>query len=121
VGGLEYLVTVGFRPEEVLAIATMRAVAALGLDAVTGRLAPGYDADSIVVDGDPRAHLGARQGSAASSPEDATACPTAAGSTSARRARRSPHRTTTSTSGCSPRRERDARRNRTPRRGAAGC
>jgi len=57
VGALEYLVTLGFRPEQVLAMATTEAAAALGIDAVTGRLAPGYDADLIVVDGDPRADI----------------------------------------------------------------
>jgi imidazolonepropionase-like amidohydrolase len=56
-GALEYLVTLGFRPEEVLAMATTEAAAALGVDAITGRLAPGYDADLIVVDGDPRADI----------------------------------------------------------------
>ena len=58
-GGLEYLVTLGFRPEQVLAMATTEAAAALGVGAVTGRLAPGYDADLIVVDGDPRADIAA--------------------------------------------------------------
>jgi imidazolonepropionase-like amidohydrolase len=59
VGGLEYLVTLGFPPAEVLAMATTKAAAALGLGAVTGRLAPGYDADLIVVDGDPLADIAA--------------------------------------------------------------
>jgi imidazolonepropionase-like amidohydrolase len=59
VGALEYLVTLGFRPEQVLAMATTEAAAALGVAAVTGRLAPGYDADLIVVDGDPRADIAA--------------------------------------------------------------
>ena len=59
VGGLQYLVTLGFEPAEVLAMATTEAAAALGVDAITGRLAPGYDADLIVVDGDPRADLAA--------------------------------------------------------------
>jgi imidazolonepropionase-like amidohydrolase len=59
VGGLEYLVTLGFRPADVLAMATTKAAAALGLGAVTGRLAPGYDADLIVVDGDPLADIAA--------------------------------------------------------------
>jgi imidazolonepropionase-like amidohydrolase len=59
-GGLGALVTLlGFRPEEVIAMATTRAAAALGLGAVTGRLAAGYDADLIVVDGDPRADIAA--------------------------------------------------------------
>ena len=34
-------------------MATTEAAAGLGLGAVTGRLAPGYDADLIVVHGDP--------------------------------------------------------------------
>jgi imidazolonepropionase-like amidohydrolase len=57
VGALEYLVTLGFRPEDVLAMATTEAAAALGVDAITGRLAPGFDADLIVVDGDPRTDI----------------------------------------------------------------
>jgi len=52
-GALEYLVRLGFRPAEVIAMATTEAAAALGVDAITGRLAPGFDADLIVVDGDP--------------------------------------------------------------------
>jgi imidazolonepropionase-like amidohydrolase len=59
VGGLEYLVTLGFQAEEVLAMATTQAAAALGLDTITGRLAPGYDADLIVVDGDPGTDISA--------------------------------------------------------------
>ena len=62
VGGLEYLVTLGFRHAEVLAMATTEAAAALGLGAVTGHLAPGYDADLIVVDGDPQADITALRG-----------------------------------------------------------
>jgi imidazolonepropionase-like amidohydrolase len=57
VGGLEYLVTLGFRPAQVLTMATTEAAAALGLGATTGRLAPGYDADLIVVHGDPEADI----------------------------------------------------------------
>ena len=56
-GGLEYFVALGFRPAEVLAMATTRAAAALGLEGTTGRLAAGYDADLIVVDGDPEADI----------------------------------------------------------------
>src|SRR6266516_4562916 len=52
-GGLEYLVKLGFRAADVVAMATTEAAAALGLGAVTGRLEPGYDADLIVVHGDP--------------------------------------------------------------------
>ena len=57
VGGLEYLVTLGFQPAQVLAMATTEAASALGLGALTGRLAPGYDADLIVVHGDPQADI----------------------------------------------------------------
>jgi imidazolonepropionase-like amidohydrolase len=56
-GGLEYFVRLGFSPVQVLAMATTEAAAALGVDAITGRLAPGYDADLIVVDGDPLADI----------------------------------------------------------------
>jgi len=59
VGGLEYLATLGFQPAQVLAMATTEAAAALGLGATTGRLAPGYDADLIVVRGDPQADIAA--------------------------------------------------------------
>jgi imidazolonepropionase-like amidohydrolase len=59
VGGLEYLVTLGFRPADVLAMATTEAAAALGVDAITGRLAPGFDADVIVVGGDPSTDIAA--------------------------------------------------------------
>jgi imidazolonepropionase-like amidohydrolase len=59
VGGLAHLVTLGFRPADVLAMATSEAADALGLGATTGRLAPGYDADVIVVDGDPVADISA--------------------------------------------------------------
>ncbi len=56
-GGLEYLVKLGFRPADVLAMATTEAAAVLGVGAVTGRLAPGYEADLIVVHGDPLADI----------------------------------------------------------------
>ena len=59
VGGLEYFVTLGFRPADVLAMANTEAAAALGVDAITGRLAPGFDADVIVVDGDPSTDIAA--------------------------------------------------------------
>jgi imidazolonepropionase-like amidohydrolase len=55
-GGLAAMVSLlGFRPVDVITMATTEAAAALGLGAVTGRLAPGYEADLIVVDGDPLA------------------------------------------------------------------
>jgi imidazolonepropionase-like amidohydrolase len=59
VGGLEYLAKLGFRPADVLAMATTEAAAVLGVGAITGRLAPGYEADLIVVHGDPLADIAA--------------------------------------------------------------
>jgi imidazolonepropionase-like amidohydrolase len=59
VGGLVHLVTLGLEPEQVIAMATTHAAAAVGVGDVTGRLAPGYDADLIVVDGDPLADISA--------------------------------------------------------------
>jgi adenine deaminase len=47
----------GFKPAEVITMATTEAAAALGVGSVTGRLAPGYEADLIVVDGDPQADI----------------------------------------------------------------
>jgi imidazolonepropionase-like amidohydrolase len=61
-GGLEYLVTLGFTPAQVLAMATTGAAAALGVDEITGRLSPGYEADLIVVDGDPLSDIAALGG-----------------------------------------------------------
>src|SRR5215469_15552365 len=58
-GGLEYLVKLGFRASDVLAMATTEAAAGLGLGAVTGRLAPGYEADLVVVHGDPLTDIAA--------------------------------------------------------------
>jgi imidazolonepropionase-like amidohydrolase len=56
-GGLEYLVSLGFSPAEVIAMATGLAAAALGLGDVTGALAPGLEADVLVVAGDPLADI----------------------------------------------------------------
>ena len=59
-GGLEAMVTLlGFRPSDVIAMATTQAASALGVGAITGRLTPGYDADLIVVDGDPLSDIAA--------------------------------------------------------------
>jgi imidazolonepropionase-like amidohydrolase len=58
-GGLKYLVSLGFTPAQVLAMATTEAAAALGVEQITGRLAPGYEADLIVVDGDPLTDIAA--------------------------------------------------------------
>lgn len=59
VGALEYLVTLGFTADQALAMATTEAAEALGVGGSTGRLAPGYQADLIVVDGDPLADIAA--------------------------------------------------------------
>ena len=57
-GGLAAMVTLlGLAPADVIAMATTEAAAVLGVGEVTGRLAPGYDADLIVVDGDPLADI----------------------------------------------------------------
>jgi imidazolonepropionase-like amidohydrolase len=59
-GGLAAMVSLlGFSPAEVIAMATTEAAAVLGLGAVTGRLASGYEADLIVADGDPLADIAA--------------------------------------------------------------
>jgi imidazolonepropionase-like amidohydrolase len=50
---------VQWSPEAVLRAATSAAAAALGIEHVTGRLAPGLAADVLLVDGDPLADLGA--------------------------------------------------------------
>jgi imidazolonepropionase-like amidohydrolase len=46
------LVTAGLSVTEALATATSGAAEACGVSARKGRLAPGYDADLLVVDGD---------------------------------------------------------------------
>ena len=46
-------VALGFAPEQALAAATSAAAEAIGLAGVTGRIAPGYSADLLLVDGDP--------------------------------------------------------------------
>jgi imidazolonepropionase-like amidohydrolase len=58
-GALELYEYLGFRPGRVLEMATVTSAAALGLGDRVGRLAPGYGADLLVVDGDPLAGLDA--------------------------------------------------------------
>lgn len=59
VSGLEAMHDVGgMTAVEVLRAATSVAAQALDVDDVTGRIAPGLDADLIAVDGDPRQDLG---------------------------------------------------------------
>ncbi|MEU3412236.1 metal-dependent hydrolase family protein [Streptomyces sp. NPDC006658] len=52
-GSLELFEHLGFPRERVLALATTEAAGAVGLREHTGRLAPGLDADLLVVDADP--------------------------------------------------------------------
>jgi imidazolonepropionase-like amidohydrolase len=59
VGALEMYEWLGFPPARILEIATVDSARALGLADVTCRLAPGYSADLIVVNGDPLTNLSA--------------------------------------------------------------
>ncbi|WP_411123917.1 amidohydrolase family protein [Streptomyces sp. x-19] len=54
---LELYAWLGFPAERVIELATVSSARALGLAGTTGRVAPGLDADLVVVDGDPRADL----------------------------------------------------------------
>ena len=54
----EFAFFAGLSAVEVLRSATSDCATAIGLGAVTGRLASGYDADVLVVDGDPLSDLG---------------------------------------------------------------
>jgi imidazolonepropionase-like amidohydrolase len=57
VGGLEAFEHSGLSRARILELATVDAAGALGLGASTGRLVPGYDADVVVVGGDPLTDL----------------------------------------------------------------
>jgi imidazolonepropionase-like amidohydrolase len=50
---IEALIRCGMSPAEALAAATSRAAQVCGLGDRKGRLAPGFDADLLAVDGDP--------------------------------------------------------------------
>lgn len=54
---VELLVEAGFTPVEAIRIATLNGATYLGLAARTGSVAPGKDADLIVVRGDPSARI----------------------------------------------------------------
>jgi imidazolonepropionase-like amidohydrolase len=56
---VEQTAMIGVPPEEALMLATSRAAAACGLGHHKGRLAPGFDADIVAVDGNPLADLAA--------------------------------------------------------------
>jgi imidazolonepropionase-like amidohydrolase len=57
--GLDVLADAGMSPRAVIAAATHRAAEAIGLGAITGRLAEGFAADAVAVEGDPTQDLGA--------------------------------------------------------------
>lgn len=57
--GMQQLVQSGLPTEEVLIAATSRGAAAVGLAGVVGVVEPGYEADLLVIDGDPRENIGA--------------------------------------------------------------
>ncbi|BEL06274.1 amidohydrolase family protein [Actinoplanes sichuanensis] len=56
---LQQTAMLGVTPATALTLATSRAAAACGLAGTKGRLAPGFDADIVAVDGDPLADLAA--------------------------------------------------------------
>ncbi len=58
-GALEMYEFLGFPPARIIEMATVTSAAALGLAGRTGQIAPGYDADLLVVEGDPLTGLDA--------------------------------------------------------------
>jgi imidazolonepropionase-like amidohydrolase len=58
---LQELVGVGLTPVEAIRSATTVAAELLGIEDRTGRIAPGFEADLIVLDGDPLADVGVFQ------------------------------------------------------------
>jgi imidazolonepropionase-like amidohydrolase len=63
VGSLEFFSHLGFPADRVIEMATVDAAEALGIQTETGRIAPGSQADLLVVDGDPRQDIGALRNS----------------------------------------------------------
>ncbi|MGP3684539.1 amidohydrolase family protein [Streptomyces sp. IBSNAI002] len=59
VGALGFYEHLGVSRDRILAMATTEAAAALGVDDQTGRIAPGYSADLLLVDGNPLEDLSA--------------------------------------------------------------
>ncbi|GGM81271.1 amidohydrolase [Longimycelium tulufanense] len=57
VNALELYEYLGFTHDQTIELATVNSARALGLGTRTGQLTPGYDADLLVVDGDPRHDL----------------------------------------------------------------
>ncbi|MCF3122321.1 amidohydrolase family protein [Streptomyces arenae] len=58
-GALSFYAHLGIPKSQILDMATRHSAEALGLGASTGRIAPGYRADLLLVDGDPLADLAA--------------------------------------------------------------
>lgn len=56
---LEWFVKAGLTPTEALATATTNGAALLGMEQSLGAIAPGYYADIVAVEGDPRTDIGA--------------------------------------------------------------
>jgi imidazolonepropionase-like amidohydrolase len=54
---LGWFVKIGMTPAQALATATVNGAAILGMDQTLGRIAPGYFADIVAVDGDPLADI----------------------------------------------------------------
>ncbi|MFF4673989.1 amidohydrolase family protein [Streptomyces sp. NPDC001279] len=59
VPALSFYSHLGLAPASIIDMATSEAAAALGLGSTTGRIAPGYSADLLLVDGDPLSDLNA--------------------------------------------------------------
>ncbi|MFE3861860.1 amidohydrolase family protein [Streptomyces goshikiensis] len=57
VPALSFYAHLGLTAASIIDMATVEAAAALGLGSTTGRIAPGYSADLLLVDGDPLANL----------------------------------------------------------------
>jgi len=57
-GALEMYSHLGFPPDRIIEMATVTSAEALGLGGETGRIAPGYAADLLVVAGDPLTDIG---------------------------------------------------------------
>ncbi|MEV2255736.1 amidohydrolase family protein [Streptomyces sp. NPDC050147] len=65
VAALSFYAHLGLANASIIDMATSQAAAALGLGAVTGKIAPGYRADLLLVDGDPLVDLSALDGAQA--------------------------------------------------------
>lgn len=62
VQALSFYSHLGLPNATIIDMATSQAASALGLGAITGKIAPGYRADLLLVDGDPLGDLSALSG-----------------------------------------------------------